>query len=327
MPVLDAVHDLGHPVADDPNWSESCYFNAWAPEAGTGFFSRIAVRPHEPHADGFMTLWLPDGDTATLRESRAADLPEPGAPALAHLRFERLAPMETWRVRGEGAAEDGRSVAIYAAFRALTPAIGVDGAARAPASAAGSSVMRSLGSGHYEQAGTWQGTITVDGASWALDGLGNRDRSWGPRRTDGGAGMRYWRWFSMNFQGGVHLGGIRVGTPNGDLQRGWLWRDGAHASLRGIEVRTAYGDDGTVQRRIELTARERAGRTHAFTGEVLRAVPLAARGHEDMVIVEALTRWTYEGLTGYGIAEYAHERDADGRAVVADDSDPGLARP
>ena len=34
------------------------------------------------------------------------------------------------------------------------------------------------------------------------------------------------------------------------------------------------------------------------------------------VVNEGLARWTYEGRTGYGISEYLHQFDGEGRPVV-----------
>src|SRR5436853_284671 len=61
--------------------------------------------------------------------------------------------------------------------------------------------------GHFEQAGSWSGTLTVDGRVSALDdGCGNRDKDWGPHQAGGGGGLRARRWFSVHV-GDVHLGG------------------------------------------------------------------------------------------------------------------------
>ena len=46
MPLLGPSHDLAHQVGDDPAWSESYYFNAYAPETDAGFFARIGIRPN-----------------------------------------------------------------------------------------------------------------------------------------------------------------------------------------------------------------------------------------------------------------------------------------
>lgn len=317
MPILDARHDLGHAIDSDPHWSESYYFNGYAPDSDSGLFARIAIRPHEPHVDGFITLWLPGGDSLRLGESRAERVPDPGTPALDTLAFERVTAMQTWRLRADGRSADGRAVNVDLIFEALTPAIGIDASGARVADAAGDAVQHSLASGHFEQAGRWQGSVTVDGVRHALNGYGSRDKSWGPRRTDGGRGMHYWRWFSMNFGVATHLGGIRVGTAAGTLERGWLWRDGAFVSLRGLEVTTELDTDGLRQRSVRLDATDKHGGRHRFTGEVLRVLPLAARGHEHMAVFEGLTRWHYDGLVGHGICEYAHQLDAQGQPVTA----------
>lgn len=314
MPVLEAHHDLGHAHGDDPAWSESYYFNGYSPANGLGFFARIALRPNEPYVDGFITLWLPDGRTLRVTEARASRLPDAGAPALKRLAATRIVPMQRWELSANGSSDCGVPLALSLAFSALSPAVGVDAAAKP-----GVTVTAALGSGHFEQAGRWHGHCVVNGESLPFDGRGNRDKSWGPRRTDHGGGLRYWRWFSMNFGDDVHLGGIRVGAGEATTQRGWLYRGGSVVSLRELNVQTAYAADGLAQSRVILHARDKDGVAHRFQGEVLRTARLYARGHEHMAIVEGLTRWRYEALPGYGICEFAHRLDAAGQPLVTPD--------
>lgn len=316
MPILDPQHDFGHAHEDSPDWSESYYFNGYSPASEVGFFARIAIRPNEPHVDGFITLWLPDGRSVRLAHASATVVPEVGSPTVACLQAVRVTPMMTWHLRGSGCSDEGCAVQLDLTFSALTPAIGVDAQGRQVSAAAGNEVLGSLGHGHFEQSGCWRGEVQVDGERWNVEGRGNRDKSWGPRRSDGAHGMRYWRWFSMNFGDEVHLGGIRVGFDNAAMQRGWLSRQGELVSLRELTLTTRLAADGLSQAHVTLLARDKTGDTHTITGEVLRCAPLIARGHEHMLIVEGLTRWHYQGLTGYGICEYAHQTDAARRPVV-----------
>ena len=317
MPILDASHDFGHPIESSPDWSESYYFNGYDPELALGFFSRIAIRPNTPSVGGFISLFLAEGGGVRLSASSTAAGCDTNAPTVGGLSFERVEAMQRWRVAGEGVSDEGRRVAVDLMFEALIPAIGVDTSGRRVDAGSSSAVVNSMGAGHFEQSGAWSGWVAVDGVRRAFKGRGNRDKSWGARRTDNDTGMHYWRWFSMNFGDDLHLGGIRVGTGESAMQRGWLYKGGEFLSLRGMDVGTVLAADGLAQREVSLVATDKGGQQHRFTGEVLNVQPLLARGHEAMMILEGLTRWQHEGRTGYGICEYAHHLDAQGKPLVA----------
>jgi hypothetical protein len=179
-----------------------------------------------------------------------------------------------------------------------------------------------VGKGHLEQAGRWTGTLTVDGDrhEWRA-AYGNRDRSWGPRRW---GGPKMWRWFSINFSDGragedLHFGGIRLGTDAGDLHRGWVWDGGRATSVREWDVRTELADDGVTHRIVHLEVHDKAGRIYPLRGDVLRVADIGQAG--GTMVNEGLARWTYEDpsgrvRTGFGICEYLHQLDDDGRPVV-----------
>jgi hypothetical protein len=320
MPVIGDEHDFMHPVEGDQAWSESYYFNCYDPSTDSGFYTRLGVRPNEGTLDAGIAVWLPGGEMTHLggvreqHEMIDVDLEAGG------VRYERLEPMRRWRVTAAGETEarggDGRGeprpahLAIDATFSALMPAIGTDGMQReghGPSAA----TRQSVGKGHLEQSGRWTGWIEVDGVRHDLvEGRGNRDKSWGPRRW---GGPLMWRWFSINFGDDVHVGGIRIGTEAGDLHRGWVWRDGEHRSIRNWDVRSELDDDGVTHRVTDVRATDSKGEVHELHGEVFRLAPRASTG---TIVNEGLARWTYQGLPGYGIAEYLHQLDADGRPRV-----------
>jgi hypothetical protein len=128
-----------------------------------------------------------------------------------------------------------------------------------------------------------------------------------------------WRWFSINLGESMHFGGIRLGTVAGDLHRGWLVEDGQVTSIREWQLATDLADDGLTQRVVHLVAKDKRGRSFDLTGEVLRVANIGKSG--GTVVNEGLTRWTYRAIDGstvpgYGIAEYLHQLDADGRPTV-----------
>lgn len=329
MPVLDARHDFAHEVEGDSAWSESYYFNAYDPIADAGLFTRIGVRPNEGTMDVGLSVWLPGDRIANVRGVREQRTMTDDDLAVAGVRYERLEPMRAWRLTAEADAEvldlgtgegtPGR-VALDLTFEALTPAIGTDGQGRTgPRSDdTAASTAATVGKGHLEQAGRWDGWVALDGGErWRLapsSARGNRDKSWGPRRW---GGPRMWRWFSINIGDDVHFGGIRIGTPAGDLHRGWVWRDGEATSIRRWDVRSELADDRITHRVSHVQATDKAGRVHALRADVLRVYGVPHKtGDRWTVVNEGLARWTYEGRVGHGISEYLHQLDEQGRPLV-----------
>jgi hypothetical protein len=326
MPVLDDRHDLPHPVEADGAWSESWYFNAYDPPSGTGFFTRIGVRPNEGTMDAGLSVWLPGGGLGEYRFVREPDRVPGSDLRVGAVSYRMLEPMRSWRVGFDGEVAvrpprgvEGRPraarVELEAEFSRLTPAVGTEGRPSGPAPGAAAEAASTVGRGHLEQAGRWSGTVTVDGAPhrWS-EARGNRDRSWGPRRW---GGPLMWRWFSINLGDEVHFGGIRIGTPAGDLHRGWVWDGGGATSIREWRVRTETEEDGVTQRRAEVLAVDKKDRQHRLAAEVLRVASIGPAHGPGTLVNEGLARWACGDRTGYGIAEYLHQLDGDGRPAVA----------
>lgn len=325
MPILDAEHDLAHPLEADSAWSESYYFNCYDPSSDVGFFTRVGIRPNEGTMDLGLSVWLPGVELAQSRGVREQrEMVDTGL-AVEGIEFERLEVGRRWRISGERDAIvrslDGSdavrttTVRLDATFDALTPMIGADGQGR-DGSGASARTRGDVGKGHLEQSGRWTGWIEADRTRLPLgDARGNRDKSWGPRRW---GGPQMWRWFSVNIGDDTHFGGIRIGTDAGDLHRGWVWTDGEATSIRAWDVATELEADGTTHRRTAVTAHDKAGRSHRLEGEMLKVAPHLTPGEGRTTLLnEGLARWSLDGAVGYGISEYLHQLDDAGRPLVS----------
>ena len=314
MPVLAETHDLAHPVEGDTAWSESYYFNCYDPDADCGFFTRVGVRPNEGTIDVGMSVWVPGGGLAHLRHVREQKAMIEGDLEVGPVRYRMVEAGRSWRITADGDTKAG-PLAMDVTFDALTPLIGADGQG-GKGSGASASTRQMVGKGHLEQAGRWSGAITAGGrtADLGAGALGNRDKSWGPRRW---GAPRMWRWFSVNIDERTHFGGIRIGTDAGDLSRGWAWLDGDLRSIAAWEVRTELEPDGVTHRSNHVVAVDKGGDRHDLTGHMLRVEP-GSRGIRPggTIVNEGLARWTYQGRVGHGISEYLHQLDGDSRPVV-----------
>lgn len=316
MPVLDSQHDFAHPVEGDTAWSESYYFNCYDPDSDCGFYTRVGIRPNEGTIDVGLAFWVPGGGLVHVGHRGEQHEMIERRLAVGPVTYEMIEPMQRWRLTCDGATHTGVPVAMDVTFEALMPAIGGDGQNRAAADSSSAATRQSVGKGHLEQAGRWSGWIEIDGTRTVLgpQAMGNRDKSWGPRRW---GGPTMWRWFSINIDAHTHFGGIVIGTGGGDLHRGWVWRDGEHASIAAWKVSSELDDDGITHRRTFVTALDKRGREHELVADVLRVEPGSAGIRPSTTIVnEGLARWTYEGVTGTGISEYLHQLDEHARPVV-----------
>jgi hypothetical protein len=67
-----------------------------------------------------------------------------------------------------------------------------------------------------------------------------------------------------------------------------------------------------------VRATDKRDRVHELRADVLRVAGLPQRhGDRATLVNEGLARWTYEGRTGYGIAEYLHQLDDASQPLVA----------
>jgi hypothetical protein len=315
MPILDASHDRAHPVEGDTAWSESYYFNCYDPDVDAGFYTRVGVRPNEGTIDVGLSVWLPGGGIDHIRHVREQREMVDSVLDVGPVRYEMLEPLQRWRLTANGQSLLGE-LAMDVTFDARTPAIGGDGQQRDAADASSAATRQSVGKGHLEQGGCWSGWIETDGHRYELGGnaRGNRDKSWGPRRW---GGPKMWRWFSINIDDDTHFGGIVIGTDSGDLHRGWVWRDGAHASIANWKVSSELEEDGVTHRATHVIATDKSGTDHVLDAEVLRVEPGSKGLRPNGTIVnEGWAQWTYEGRVGTGISEYVHQLDQESRPII-----------
>jgi hypothetical protein len=315
--------DLMHPNTGEANFNESAYFNFYDPRERLGGFVRLGNRPNEGYAEMTLCLYLPDGRVAFMfKRPQIADNAKHEA---GGMRFVTRTPMQEHAIEYEGSClllarplalldpKAAFSAGPYARatvalrYRALSdvqggePRLERDGVW---VSAAREKAGQEFARGHLEQHGHAQGTITVDGTTWTVDGPGLRDRSWGPRYWQG---PDHYRWLTMNF--GTDAGIAAAMTAQRDGRRvcgGYVFEAGTSVRhVRGVEVESEFvGEErlhGALVARLTLAD----GAPLEVRGRVLRMVPLRNRREGVTTrIAEGLTEWRWGDRVGYGWSEY-----------------------
>lgn len=307
-----AHHDFLHPNTGEANFNESMYFNFYDRRCGWGGFARIGNRPNEGYAEVTLALYRPDG-TALFQYQRPS-LQDHKEFRAGGMEFLILEPGRHLRVLYTGSAVDLqqpldledprvafsknplRPVEVQLEFYGLSPIYGGE----SPAEAGPSEFV--FARGHTEQHVRATGTIAVDGHTVAIEGLGLRDHSWGPRSWQSPA---YYRWLTAEFDEGFGFMGSHIHLQSGsDILSGFVFRDGHNELVQRVEIDTENDPVTGYHQSLRVRLQTQRGALDV-TGEVIAMLPLRNRREGKVTrIAEGLTRWRFGGQTGFGWSEY-----------------------
>ncbi len=327
--VLEPEDEYPHQPDEASNYNESMYFNAFDLSQEVGGWFRLGNRVNEGYAELSVCVYLPGGRvgfTYARPEITTNEVMDAGG-----LRIDVVEPFEHLRLTYQGKVcllDDPLEMAdprtafrenpwveceVDLDFRGVSPMYG-----GRPVRADGSDVPadseRSFAKAHYEQHCAATGTIRVGDETIDLDGLGLRDKSWGPRYWQA---IEWYRWIPMVFGPDFAM----MVSVIGDRQGGMVLRDGEYHLIRSCTIDSDVDED-----RYQTAMRchvETDDHTYDVTGEVISLIPLRNRrtspDGEQLVtrITEAMTRFSCDGRKGIGMSEYL-DQIVDGEPVGPD---------
>jgi hypothetical protein len=327
--VLEPEDEYTHEPDDAPNYNESMYLNAFDLGRELGGWFRLGNRVNEGYAEMTVCVYLPGGRvgfTYARPKIENNDAMDAGG-----LSIEVVKPFEHLKVRFDGKvclldepkemADPRRAFAdnpwveclVDLDYRGVSPMYG-----GRPVYEDGTEpeldAERSFAKAHYEQHCAVAGTIRVGDEVLDIDGLGLRDKSWGPRYWQA---VSWYRWLPLVFsEDFAMMISIIGGRPGGMVLEG----DTYHL-IRDCSIESDWDDDHyqTGMRCSVSTDHD----TYEVEGRVLSLIPLRNRrtdpdGNELLTrITEAMTRFECRGRTGMGMSEYL-DQVVGGRPVGAD---------
>lgn len=322
--VLEPEDEYPHQPEAASNYNESMYLNGFDAERQVGGWFRLGNRVNEGYAEMTVCVYLPGGRVGFVYARPPIETNE--KMEAGGLSIEVVEPFQHLQVRYRGKVcllERPKEMAeprqafkenpwveceVDLDYRGVSPMYGGK-----PVYEDGGEVEqeaeKSFAKAHYEQHCRVTGTIRVGDEVIDLDGLGLRDKSWGPRYWQA---IEWYRWLPMTFsEDFAMMISVVGGRPGGMVLVG----DEYHL-IRDCTIESEWDDDDyQTAMRCSVTT-DRA--TYEVTGEVLSLIPLRNRrtdadGNELTTrITEAMTRYECDGQVGIGMSEYL-DQVVDGR--------------
>lgn len=335
MYVLEPADEYPHEPDEAPNYNESMYLNGFDLSAEVGGWFRLGNRVNEGYAEMTVCVYLADGRVGFMygRPSiHSNDVMSAGG-----LTIDVVEPFRELRVtyRGDVVLLDDPSqmadprrafrdnphveAEVDLSWHGVSPMYGgrfvnPDG------SEVRQEAETSFYKAHYEQHCAVRGRIVVAEEEIELDGLGLRDKSWGPRYWQA---LRWYRWLPMVFGEDFAMMISLIGREEGEppAMSGMVLDGGDYHEIRHCSIESQWDDRGS-QTSLAATAVTDHD-TYEVTGEVLSLIPLRNRrtapDGERLTtrITEAMTRFECRGRRGMGMSEYL-DQVVDGRPVGPD---------
>lgn len=327
--VLEPTDEYPHVPDDVPNYNESMYLNAFDVERELGGWFRLGNRVYEGYAEMTVCVYLPGGRVGFVYARPQIDTND--EMSAGGLTIEVVEPFKHLTVTFEGkicVLDDPLQMAdpraafknnpweeceVNLDFLGVSPMYGgrpvYEDGTEPEVDAA-----NSFAKAHYEQHCAARGTIRVGDETFELDGLGLRDKSWGPRYWQA---ISWYRWLPIVFSPEFSMVISTVGGKAGGVV---LVGDEYH-TIRSVEIDSDW-DEHRYQRAMRCVVTTDTD-TYDVTGEVLSLIPLRNRrtdpdGNELVTrITEAMTRYECNGLRGIGMSEYL-DQIVDGEPVGPD---------
>jgi phosphohistidine swiveling domain-containing protein len=306
-----------HPLGDHSRARESVYFSAQDPRAGLRLIATLGVR-RGGLGEALMAISLPGGGVlfGLDRERSAVDATGFGVGAFGAGWAPMRLHFDGYLARHEGADFPPGPVPLLLAPRTVPVSIDLTFQPSTAAIDFCASLtedqrrrVEPLGRHHVEQAGRWSGTVGIDGRSFAFEGDGGRDHSWGRRDWEA---LEHSRLFTVRFGDDLAIHALALSVRGHRVEGGFLWRDGRAEGIRRVEW--APDRRGGAMRSFELEVTTARAERLQLRGVVEQnvAVPVALEGRPwrwargrpyGLLLHEGFARYELGSRAGLGMVE------------------------
>lgn len=283
--------DLKHTPTAEENYSESKWFSFYDETHDFWVSSRIGLEPNRARANRWLVVAL-EGNL--IYHDLALNLDLPGEDwdriSVGGLQYQTIDPLARYRIRF-----GAENVSLDVLWEAVTPVFDYkDCSVPLPPS---------LAAAHYEQSGKVRGAFHLSSTTYAIDGTGHRDHSWGVRDWEG---FHSWVAFMGRFGQDTyfHIEQFHERTT-GITRHGFIFAEGENVPLKEAHVELGISRDGTFPRWVHLEVEDIRDHIYFIDGEITLTCPLSFGKCQ---VGESLGTFSSGGETRLGIIEYGFTR-------------------
>ena len=248
MPSPTTDDDFPHLPSESADWRESYYFNFVDAENGISSFSTIGLLPNLGRREFVFALFFDHNRKIYFNEVSGQFGLDPTSLSDGHLSYEMLEPLDLWRI-----SFSDKDVSTDLLWKGRFTAY-----------------LFGRGSGtswaeHFEQSGIVSGVVRLpDGRSIVVNGLGQRDKSWGSRR------WHIDNWFALHAQFDNMSIGLRRDVVDGKIYVfGAVISEGSPDPISGVETCIEQMDAQGAPLKATTTIKTDHGETYILLSSLI----------------------------------------------------------
>jgi hypothetical protein len=274
-------------------WNESYYFNFHDKNNDLTAFMRIGNKINKNEKSMFFYVMTPKLIAGIKLETPCDDKPL----TIAGLDYQEIEPGQ-WRLQYDGLIYNPLEklefqIKMDVTWQALNPVMDyvecVDGKQ--------TKMSSKVASEHYEQFGKAVGKIEIDGEVLEIEAMGERDLSRGVREW---GSPKMWMWINSQFSHEEAFNITKLSVDEGDIDAGYFHIQGVNEALIQADIDVEFNKG--IPSNFRMILRDKKGSQYLVDGEIIRMGMIPVDG--DMMLIETLSRYNWDGKEGYGVAEF-----------------------
>lgn len=274
-------------------WNESYYFNFHDKNNDLTAFMRIGNKINKNEKSMFFYVMTPKLIAGIKLETPCDDKPL----TIAGLEYEEIEPGQ-WRLQYDGPIYNPLEklefqIKMDVTWQALNPVMDYVECVDEKQTKMSSKVA----SEHYEQFGKAVGKIEIDGEVLEIEAMGERDLSRGVREW---GSPKMWMWINSQFSHEEAFNITKLSVDEGDIDAGYFHIQGVNEALIQADIDVEFNKG--IPSNFRMILRDKKGSQYSVCGEIIRMGMIPVDG--DMMLIETLSRYDWDGKEGYGVAEF-----------------------